>query len=302
MGYGSPDSLDAVEAFLARMRHGAPTSPAFVERIRDHYRDIGGRSPFNTITSAQAVALQALLDRECDAGEYRVLVGMKYGQPSIPDAVRALKGAGILQACAIALAPHFSRLSIGNYMRALEAARREEFPELAVVWVKQWHTHPHLIGCIRDQISDALAQWREAPRELTVVFTAHSLPEKIREWSDPYESQLRETARVVAEEAGIRQWMFSFQSAGSTSEPWLGPDIQENILKLHDKGVHNILVCPIGFVTDNLEILYDIDIACQQLATRLGMVLRRTHSRNTHPLFIRALGDLVRVQLSPYRS
>jgi ferrochelatase len=275
MAYGSPPTAEDVPAYFADIREGKPVSPAAVDELKERYRRIGGRSPLDEITERQRAALERALG-------FPVFVGMKHWTPRIAAAVDAAVATGVDTIVGVVLAPHYSRLSIAGYRERLERALdgRAE-----LVFVESWHDlEPYL---------EVLAR-RVRGFDGHVVFTAHSLPERILEEGDPYRDQLLETARLVAEHAGLREWSFAFQSASATGEPWLGPDILEELETLPAKGVRRVLVCPVGFVSDHLEILWDLDVEAREKAARLGIELERIESLNDDPRFIAALVSLVR--------
>jgi protoporphyrin/coproporphyrin ferrochelatase len=279
MAYGSPTTADDVPAYLADVREGRPVSDEAVEELTARYRRIGGRSPLDEITEAQ----RAGLERELGLP---VFVGMKHWRPRIAEAVDAALAEGADTILGLVLAPHYSRLSIAGYRERLEEAlqRRAE-----LVFVESWHDHEPFI--------EALAE-RVRRFDGHVVFTAHSLPERILRDGDPYRDQLLETSRLVAERAGIAAWSFAFQSASSTGEPWLGPDILEELDRLAANGVRRVLMCPVGFVSDHLEILWDLDVEARERAAELGLELDRIKSLNDDPAFLRALAALVRETLA----
>ena len=307
MAYGSPSRAEDIPAYFADIRGGRPVAREAVDELTERYRRIGG-SPLNEVTEAQ----RAALERELDVP---VHVGMKHWQPRIADAVtRALAG-GVERIVGLVLAPHYSRMSIGGYRdrveRALDGGAELRF-------IESWHDHEPFVAVLADRVRGTLASraWDvvanghtpatagqgEAQADVAhVVFTAHSLPERILASGDPYRDQLLETSRLVAERAGIpaERWSFAFQSASETGEPWLGPDIVEEVDRLHGEGVESILVCPVGFVADHLEILWDIDVEARDRARALGLELERIPSLNDDPAFIRALADLVRKELEP---
>jgi ferrochelatase len=205
---------------------------------------------------------------------------MKHWQPRIADAVERALEAGADTIVGIVLAPHYSRLSVAGYEQRLRDALRDR---AALRFVESWHTHEPYLGVLADRIRG---------EEGHVVFTAHSLPARILESGDPYQDQLLETARLVAERAGHDRWSFAYQSASATGEPWLGPDLLEELDRLAGEGVKRVLVCPIGFVSDHLEILWDIDVEARERAAELGLDLDRIESLNDDPAFIRALAEL----------
>jgi protoporphyrin/coproporphyrin ferrochelatase len=278
MAYGSPATAEDVPAYLADIREGRSVSQEAIDELTERYRRIGGRSPLDKITEAQRAALESEL-------RVPVFVGMKHWRPRIADAVEEALAGGAETVVGLVLAPHYSRLSIAGYRERLEQAlqRRAE-----LVFVESWHDHGPFV--------DALAE-RVRGFEGHVVFTAHSLPARILQDGDPYRDQLLETSRLVAERAALEDWSFAFQSASTTGETWLGPDILEELDTLAANGVQRVLVCPVGFVSDHLEILWDLDIEAREKAAGLGLELERIESLNDDPAFIRALTALVRESL-----
>jgi protoporphyrin/coproporphyrin ferrochelatase len=278
MAYGSAPTAADVPAYLADIRAGRPVSQEAVEELRERYRRIGGRSPLDEITERQ----RAALERELRIPAY---VGMKHWQPRIGEAVEAALAAGADTLVGVVLAPHYSRLSIAGYRERLEqaVAGRAELR-----FVDSWHDHEPFVQLLADRVRGFDGH---------VVFTAHSLPEGILAEGDPYREQLLETSRLVAERAGLVDWSFAFQSASAAREPWLGPDILEELGTLAANGVARVLVCPVGFVSDHLEILWDLDVEARERARELGLELERIESLNDDPAFIDALAALVRAQL-----
>jgi protoporphyrin/coproporphyrin ferrochelatase len=274
MAYGSPARPEDVRPYLEDVRDGRPVSNEAVEELAERYRRIGGRSPLDDVTEAQRSALEQELGTP-------VFVGMKHWRPRISEAVEAALPAGATRIIGLVLAPHYSRLSIGGYRERLEealAGRAE------LVLVESWHDEPAFVDVLADRVRGTDA-W--------VVFTAHSLPERILADGDPYREQLLETSRLAAERAGLERWSFAFQSASSTGEPWLGPDVLEELGRLRAEGVDNVLVAPVGFVSDHLEILWDLDIEAREKAEELGLELTRIESLNDDPAFVRALANVV---------
>jgi protoporphyrin/coproporphyrin ferrochelatase len=274
MAYGSPSEPEDVRPYLEDVRGGRPVSDEAVEELADRYRRIGGRSPLDDVTEAQ----RAALERELGAP---VFVGMKHWRPRIAEAVEAALAAGATRIVGLVLTPQYSRLSVGEYRERLEEALggRAE-----LVLVESWHDDPAFVGLLAERVRGADA-W--------VVFTAHSLPERILADGDPYRDQLLETSRLVAERAGLERWSFAFQSASTTGEPWLGPDVLEELGRLRAEGVREVLVAPVGFVSDHLEILWDLDVEARERAAELGLEWARTESLNDEPAFIQALAGLV---------
>jgi ferrochelatase len=279
MAYGSPSTAEDVPAYLADIREGRPVSQEAVEELAGRYRRIGGRSPLDEITEAQRAALEREL-------RLPVYVGMKHWRPRIAEAVEAALAAGAETLVGLVLAPHYSRLSIAGYRERLESAL-EGRAEL--VFVESWHDHEPFLDVLASRVREFDGH---------VVFTAHSLPERILGDGDPYHDQLLQTSRLVAERAGLMDWSFAFQSASATGEPWLGPDILEELDTLAANGVRRVLVCPVGFVSDHLEILWDLDVEAREKAAELGLELDRIESLNDDPEFVRALAGIVEKALS----
>jgi protoporphyrin/coproporphyrin ferrochelatase len=278
MAYGSPATAEDVPAYLADIREGRSVSQEAIDELTERYRRIGGHSPLDGITEAQRTALESELG-------VPVFVGMKHWRPRIAEAVEAALAEGADTLVGLVLAPHYSRLSIAGYRERLEQALQGRGE---LVFVESWHDH----GAFLDVLAERVRGF-----DGHVVFTAHSLPERILQDGDPYRGQLLETSRLVAERAGLEDWSFSFQSASTTGEPWLGPDILEELDTLAANGVERVLVCPVGFVSDHLEILWDLDIEAREKAADLGLELERIESLNDDPAFIRALAALVRERL-----
>jgi ferrochelatase len=278
MAYGSPATAEDVPAYLADIREGRPVSPEAIDELAERYRRIGGRSPLDEVTEAQRAALEKQLGLP-------VLVGMKHWRPRIADAVQVALAGGAKTLAGLVLAPHYSRLSIAAYRERLEAALRGR---AELVFVESWHDHGPFLDVLASRVRGFDGQ---------VVFTAHSLPERILRDGDPYRDQLLETARLVAERAGLAEWSFAFQSASATGEPWLGPDILEELDRLATNGVRRVLVCPVGFVSDHLEILWDLDIEARERAGELGLELDRIESLNDDPAFVDALAGVVQKAL-----
>jgi protoporphyrin/coproporphyrin ferrochelatase len=279
MAYGSPAEPDDIRPYLEDIRAGRRVSDEAVEELTERYRRIGGRSPLDDVTEAQ----RAGLERELGLP---VFVGMKHWQPRIAEAVdRALAG-GADTIVGLVLAPHYSRLSIEEYRERLETALGER---AQLRFIESWHTHEPYLVLLADRVCGTDAH---------VVFTAHSLPERILAEGDPYRDQLLETSQLVAERAGLASWSFAFQSASPTGEPWLGPDILDELDDLKAKGVERVLACPIGFVSDHLEILWDLDVEARERSAELGLEFHRIRSLNDDPAFVRGLAELVRETVS----
>ena len=277
MAYGSPERVADVPAYYSDIRGGRPIAPELLEDLVARYRSIGieDSNPLNAITEATRAALQEELGLP-------VYTGMKHWTPRIADAVDAALAGGAERLVGLVLAPHYSSLSIADYRKLLKDAVGDRAD---IVFVDSWHDDQGLISFLADRVRDT---------EAHVVFTAHSLPARILDEGDPYKDQLLETARLVADTAGVEDWSFSFQSESPTGEPWLGPDILDHLEALSSRGVENVLICPVGFVSDHLEIRWDIDTEAQDKARELGLKLERIEMPNDDPRFVRVLADIVR--------
>lgn len=273
MAYGSPATEADIAAYYTHIRGGRPPAPEALADLTARYRAIGG-SPLTEITRAQA---QALSERT----GMPAFAGMKHAPPYIADAAAEARRAGIDRLVGLPLAPHYAHMSLGAYRRSLEQAWDRE-----LVFVSGFHDHPEFIGAVQGLLRDALAQSR--PERL--FFSAHSLPARIIAEGDPYRDQLLASCRLVAAGIDLPDWEFAFQSASHTGEPWLGPDLLEAV---EQSGARDVLVCPIGFVADHLEVLYDLDVEAQAFARKHGIRLRRTRSFNANPAFVDALAQVV---------
>lgn len=293
MAYGTPERLEDVGPYFTHIRGGREPSPEAVAHLRARYERVGGGTPLLRITQQVRERLEHAL---ANAGmPKRVYVGMKHWHPYIAESMREMQADGVDRVIALALAPHYSRMSVGAYRHAVEETQKELGDAFELCFVNHWHTEPAFLAMMRRLVTDALARFPASERDdVFVVFTAHSLPVKIREWNDPYEAQLLESAKAVAESLGLNRWRFGWQSAGGTREPWIGPDILDVLDTLKSEGAKNVLQVPIGFVADHLEVLYDIDIEAKGKANELGMRLERTELPNARPEFIATLVDVVK--------
>jgi ferrochelatase len=289
MAYGGPTRLDQVEAYLLDVRGSRPSPPEAVAEVRARYARIGGGSPLLARTEAQARALQAALDR-CGPG-FEVHVGMRHWHPYIADALRRLAERGVREAVGVVMAPHYSAMSIGAYYRAVEDARSG----ITVRGIQSWHLLPGYLATVADHVRAAIARFPDAAQAgAAVIFTAHSLPERIRTWNDPYPLQLAETVAAVMAQIGPRPHRFAYQSASPAHEPWLGPDVTAVLAELGRAGARHVVVAPIGFVTEHVEILYDLDIALRERAASLGVQLERIAMPEEAAPMIDGLATLVR--------
>lgn len=290
MAYGSPDSLDQVEAYYTDIRRGNPPPPHLLEELLGRYRAIGGGSPLSRIVERQRAALEAELARR--GGPIPVYAGMRHIAPRIGTVVERMASEGVTAFTAIALAPQRSSNAAG-YRRAVDAALAGLGTGApTVAFVDSWHDEPRFIEALATVTGEAIARL-ERPADARVMFTAHSLPARVVAEGDAYPDELARTARLVADRLGIGSCEFAFQSAGRTEEPWLGPDVLAEIRRLAGEGVRELVVSPVGFVAEHLEVLYDIDIEAQAVAQPLGMRLERARSLNDDPVFIAGLADLV---------
>ncbi|MNP02380.1 Ferrochelatase [compost metagenome] len=301
MSYGTPENLEGIEAYYTDIRRGHPPTPEQLQDLVSRYEAIvGGVFPLRENTNQQVRSLQALLNQSNhpSAGEFVCYQGLKHVAPFIENGVEEMAKDGIKRAVGIVLAPHYSTMSIGSYIKRAQAKATELGIEMT--FVESYHLHPQLIQALSQRVSAKLDLFEEAGakrEEVRVLFSAHSLPQRIVEMGDPYPEQLLETSRAIVEQTGITAWQFSWQSAGRTAEPWLGPDILDTLKELSNEQVENVLVAPVGFVSDHLEVLYDLDIEAQNISKELDIRLMRTESLNSDPLYIETLRDVVLASL-----
>jgi len=285
MAYGGPGNIDEVQPYLMDIRGGRPTTPQLVEEIRARYARIGGGSPILELTRAQASAVGRVL-----GNGFRVYVGMRHWHPYIAVSVEEIIRAGHRRVVGIAMAPHYSNMSVGAYEKKLLQTAQDR---LETSLVRSWWNQPRFIDAVADRVTQALQRFPRSSH-VPVIFTAHSLPEHILASADPYPQELQGSAEEVARRARLADWRLAYQSAGATPEPWLGPDAGEVITELARAGHEAVLLVPIGFVCDHVEILYDIDVEYQALAKRLGIQLERTASLNDDPGLVAAVAAVVR--------
>src|SRR6266849_1283909 len=286
MAYGSPNSLDEVGAYLKEIRGGRTATPEEVQRLKERYRQVGGRTPLLDITKLQAQRLEERLRNNAIAD--RVYIGMKHWYPFTKDTVEEMVRDNVASIIGIALAPHYSKMSIGGYEDAVRRALANNKSSIPFFMVKNWHQERSLIDALASRVRTGLNKMND-PQQAMVLFTAHSLPKRAVIPGDPYRAQLDETSRLVAEAAGTKSWSFAFQSAGEPRDTWLGPQIREQIVDIQTRGFKEILVCPVGFVSDHLEILYDLDIDARGYAWSLGVRLESTVSLDADPQFTNAI-------------
>lgn len=293
MSYGTPESMDGIEEYYTHIRRGHPPTPEQLAELSGRYEAVvGGVFPLRENTNRQVAGLQEKLNTIAP-GRYVCYQGLKHARPYIEDGVTAMFEDGIRSAIGIVLAPHYSVMSVGGYIK--RAREKADELGLEMTFVESYHLHPKLIEALVDRVKSALDGF-DRSQPVKVLFSAHSLPEKIREMKDPYESQLNETSAAVAEGAGVSDWQFTWQSAGRTREPWLGPDILETLAEVGESGYKQVLSAPIGFVSDHLEVLYDLDIEAQAAAREIGVKFARIEMLNTDPLYMDTLAESVQAQ------
>jgi len=292
MAYGGPDKLEDVRPYLLDVRNYRPTSDEIVAEITERYEQIGGRSPILELTRAEAAGIEEALNELAPEGErWKVWVAMRHWHPFIKDVLAEMEAAGVTKAVGLVMAPHYSYMSIGAYFKRIEEAGSS----IEIAPVRSWALNPGYLDGLHDRISDALEKFPEAERsDVPIIFTAHSLPERILERNDPYPDELRSTVDALVERLPGREWHWAYQSAAMTADPWLGPDASEVIAQLHREGKKNVLICPVGFICEHVEILFDIDVEFRQQADELGMHLERIEMLNDHPAMLTGLAQVAR--------
>ena len=292
MAYGGPQSLDDLPGYLADIRRGRPTPRAILDEITHNYRSIGGTSPLLAMTRRQVSALTERLGTQ----RFACYLGMRHWAPWIEDTVARMVDDGVMHAVSLVLAPHYSRMSVGAYQQRIAEGLDMAHGSIEFTHVASYHDAPGYIEALVQRVRDGIAGWPEPERDrVHVVFSAHSLPARIVAAGDVYDAQCRDTARRVAAGAGLPdgRWSWSYQSAGRSPEPWLGPAIEDHLAALAGAGVRHVLSVPVGFVSDHVEVAYDIDIKARDHARSLGVRLERVPMLNDDPLFIEALAETV---------
>jgi ferrochelatase len=286
MAHGTPASAGEILPFYTRIRRGRPPEPEQLAELEGRYRAIGGVSPLAERTRAQVDAVRAELEARSPR-RYVVVFGAKHTDPLIEDAAAALASAGLEQVVGLVLTPHASSMGSQEYLDRAAAA----LPGTRFVGVGPWYAEPAFVALLAARVTAALGT---LPGRRRVIFTAHSLPERIRQSGDTYPQQLAESARLVAEAAGLEEWLVAWQSAGRTPDPWLGPDVRDEVRRLAADGTTDaVVVCPIGFVADHLEVLYDLDVEVAAVASECGIGFARTASLNDDPAFVSVLADVI---------
>jgi ferrochelatase len=295
LAFGGPRSLDEVEFLLTRLFKGRKPSSEQLKRVKERYRLIGGCSPLPEITSDQAEALEKELNARKHA--FKSYVGMRYCHPLIEETLKQIVRDGVNEIVALPMTPFQSRASTGAYIAEVNQVNEKLGGVVSISFVKQWHCHPLFIEALREKIEEGVMAFEPGARKgIHLLFTAHSLPKSILE-SDPYVREIDESIRNVLEKMEPHPWHIAYQSKGGGPEEWIGPDVETVLENLASQEVKAVLLVPIGFVSDHIEILYDIDIVFQKKAEVLGLVLKRTRSLNTSERFINALATVVEEQL-----
>jgi ferrochelatase len=295
MAYGTPGSPEEIEPYYTRIRHGrAPTEEQLADLTR-RYAAIGGISPLAERTAAQVAGLAAALERRAP-GRFDVRFGSKYTEPSIETTSAAFLDDGITDVIGMTLTPHSASMGSGEYLARADAALGEG---ASLTRIEQWYDTEGFAALQAERVTAALGELDEDRRDgALVLFTAHSLPQRILAAGDPYPDQLADSAAQIAAPADIERFEIAWQSAGRTPEPWIGPDILDVIRELPGRGIDAVVVCPVGFVADHLEVLYDVDIEAKAVADEVGVALVRTASLNDDPAFLDVLATRV-LEVSP---
>jgi ferrochelatase len=286
LAHGAPERLEDVECYLSFVRNGRPASPQILEEVGHRYAAIGGSSPLLRWTRAQAEALERWLG-------IPVFFGMRNWHPFIRETMERVREAGVERLAAVCLTPQFSELSVGLYIQRTEEAKREAGVTAEISWAKSFHDEPLLIEAFAERL-EAVGQASRPVSSERVLFTAHSLPEKALANGDPYDRETRATAAAVAARVGLTDFDFAYQSQGMTDDRWLGPTVESCLERYAAEGVREVVVDPIGFVCDHVEVLYDIDILFRGYAARRGIALRRPESLNGSPAFTAALAEVAK--------
>src|SRR5699024_4035447 len=299
MAYGTPYKEEDIERYYTHIRHGRKPSEEALQDLTDRYKAIGGISPLAQITKEQAQALETKLNELQDAYQFNMYIGLKHIEPFIEDAVKQMAKDGIEQAISLVLAPHYSTFSVKSYnQRAADEAKK--YGKTTFTSVESWYDEPGFIHYWAEQINSTYKQMTAEEREKAVlIVSAHSLPEKILQGGDPYVEQLNETAKLISEETGIKNYEVGWQSEGNTPDPWIGPDVQDLTRDLFEqKGYRTFVYAPVGFVADHLEVLYDNDYECKVVCDEIGASYYRPEMPNSHPQFIETLARVVLKKVS----
>jgi ferrochelatase len=293
MTFGSAQTADEVPAYLRSVRGGSDADPAVIAEFQRRY-EIVGWSPLVRITLEQGVALQRLLDEEHGVGRYVVEVGMLHSEPPIDEAVARLAAADVTELVGVVLSPQYSPVIMGSYNRVLEAAAARHLPGIELRIAGPWYAVPSFVDELAGRVREAMARFPQTPG-VPIIFTAHSLPRAVVDRDTGYIEQLLDTIELVVQRTGLPadRWQFAYQSAGHTPEEWLKPDLKDLLPGIREAGHSDVLVVPVQFLADHLEILYDIDVAAREEAEEVGLRFNRIDLPNTSPTFIRALAEVV---------
>lgn len=291
LAFGGPRSLDEVEPFLTRLFRGRTPSSEQLEKVKERYRLIGGRSPLPEITSKQAKALEESLNSK--GYRFTSYVGMRYGHPLIEETLKEILRDEIREVIALPMAPFRSSASTRAYIEEVSHIRKNIGEKIEISFVVGWHLHPFFLEAIQEKIEEGLTQFTpEERKRVHLIFSAHSLPKSLVE-NEPYVKDMEESVREVAKKLKALPWHIAFQSRGMGPEEWLGPDVESVLTELSQQKVREVLIVPIGFVADHIEVLYDIDVLYRRKAESMGMVLKRTNSLNFSEKFIEALSKII---------
>jgi ferrochelatase len=287
LAHGAPERVEDVEEYLKFVRGGrpGPTPPKVLEEVRQRFAAIGGSSPLRVWTAAQAAALEKLLG-------IPVFFGMRNWYPLIAETMEKVRDAGVERIAAVCLAPQFSELSVGLYIKRTKEAKQKLGVTAEIVWAKSFHDEPLLVEAFAERLRPMVAGQKIAGQK--ILFTAHSLPEKALASGDPYDRETRATAAAVAARVGLMEWDFAYQSQGMTDDKWLGPTVESCLDHYAAAGIRNVVVDPIGFVCDHIEVLYDIDILFRGYARERGITLERPESLNGSATFTAALAEVAK--------
>lgn len=294
MAYGTPNRREEILPYYTHIRRGRPPTPDALAELTERYEAIGGLSKLNQITQTQAEGVLRELQAQAPAIDWRLYVANKHWEPWIADVVGQMAADGITRAVGIVLAPQGSKMSSGSYFDQVEQALAQLAQPIELTQVLSWHLEPDFIAAEVEMLQTALDKFAAQEERPEVIFTCHSLPERIATWSDPYPEHLREMAEAIAQQVGLTHFHLAYQSAGRTPEPWLGPDVRDKVAELAASGAKSVIVAAIGFISDHLEVLYDLDIEMKQAAEDVAIHFERTGMLNDHPLLARALAKVVR--------
>ena len=294
MALGGPDSLESVGPYLQDLRGGRPTPPALIDEITERYRVTGGKSPVLAITRELARKLERRLRQ--GGTQANVYVGLRHWHPSIGEVYRQIEQDGVRRVVGVCMAPQNSQMTVGAYIRKVEEARAQSSTPSAFTCVRSWNLHPLLIAAIAANIEETQRKFT-ADSTVPILFTAHSLPLRILENQDPYPQEVRATVEAVVAKVRPEVWRFAYQSQGRSEEPWLGPTVETMLGEFDEAGHRQVLLAPIGFVSDHVEVLYDIDIEFKKLAAQKGIRLERTPMLNATAPLVEILTGVVQSHL-----